>query len=135
MTYLLDTCVIIDLVKGDPGTIDAMKSKSPDQVNISAITEFELMYGLAQTSKLKSKSKSIVEAMLSEINILDFASKEAATAAEIRNHLRALGTPIGPYDFLIAATALANDLVLVTSNEKEFARVENLQIENWRQHS
>ncbi len=132
MTYLLDTCVIIDLVKGDPNTIEAMKSKSPDQVNISTITEFELRYGIGQASKLKSKSKSIVEAMLLEINILDFGSKEAAKAAEIRNHLRALGTPIGPYDFLIAATALANDLILVTSNEKEFTRVQYLKIQNWR---
>lgn len=132
MTYLLDTCVIIDLVKGDANTIEAMKSKSPDQVSISAISEFELRYGIEQTSKLKSKSKSIVEAILSEINILNFGSKEAAKAAEIRNRLRAQGTPIGPYDFLIAATALVNDLILVTSNEKEFTRIQELKIENWR---
>lgn len=132
MDYLLDTCVIIDLVKGDANTIEVMKSKSPDQVSISTITEFELRYGMEQASKLKSKSKSIVEAILSEINALDFGSKEAAKAAEIRNHLRALGTPIGPYDFLIAATALANDLILVTSNEKEFTRLQDLKIENWR---
>lgn len=132
MTYLLDTCVVIDLVKGDPNTIETMKSKSPDQVNISTITEFELRYGMALASKLKSKSKSIVEAMLSEINILNFEAKEAAKAAEIRNQLRTLGTPISPYDFLIAATSLANDLILVTSNEKEFTRIEELKIENWR---
>ncbi len=132
MIYLLDTCVIIDLIKGDANTIQAMKSKSPDQVAISSITEFELRYGMEQTSKLKNKSKGIVEAILSEINTLNFESKEAVKAAEIRNNLRALGTPIGPYDFLIAATALANDLILVTSNEKEFTRIQDLKIENWR---
>ena len=105
MTYLLDTCVIIDLIKGDAHTIKTLKSKSPDLVAISTITEFELRYGLEQSAKRKSKSQSIVEAILSEINILSFESKEAAKAAEIRNHLRALGTPIGPYDYLIAATA------------------------------
>jgi tRNA(fMet)-specific endonuclease VapC len=118
-------------VKGDANTIETLKSKSPDQVVISSITEFELRYGLEQSS-LKSKSRRIVEAMLSEITILHFESKEAVKAAEIRNHLRLLGTPIGPYDFLIAATALANDLILVTSNEKEFKRIKNLKIENWR---
>lgn len=132
MNYLLDTCVIIDLVKGDAGTIQVMKSKTPDQVAISTITEFELRYGMEQASKLKSKSKSIVESILSEINILNFGSKEATKAAEIRNYLRISGRPIGPYDFLIAATAQANDLILVTSNEKEFARVQELNIENWR---
>ncbi len=132
MNYLLDTCVIIDLVKGDTSTIQTMKSKSPDQVSISTISEFELRYGMEQAVKLKSKSKSIVEAILSEINILDFGSKEAEKAAAIRNQLRAPGTPIGPYDFLIVATALANDLILVTSNEKEFTRIQELKIENWR---
>lgn len=132
MAYLLDTCVIIDLIKGDSNTINAIKSKSPDQINISTITEFELRYGTEQASKLKSKSKNIVESLLSEITILDFGSKEAIEAAKIRNNLRALGTPIGPYDFLIAATALTYDLILVTSNEKEFTRVRELKIENWR---
>ena len=132
MAYLLDTCVIIDLIKGDSNTINAIKSKSPDQINISTITEFELRYGTEQASKLKSKSKNIVESLLSEITILDFGSKEAIVATKIRNNLRALGTPIGPYDFLIAATALTHDLILVTSNEKEFTRVGELKIENWR---
>lgn len=135
MSYLLDTCVIIDLVKGDTNTIQAMKSKSPYEVNLSTITEFELRYAMEQTSKLKSKSKSIVEAILSEINILNFESKDAKKAAEIRNQLRTLGTTIGPYDFLIAATALANNMMLVTSNEKEFTRIQELKIENWRSRS
>lgn len=132
MKYLLDTCVIIDLVKGDATTIKTMKSKSPDQVAISTITEFELRYGIEQSSKIKSKSKRTVEAMLSEISILNFESKEAVKAAEIRNYLRANGTPIGAYDVLIAATAIANSFVMVTSNIKEFNRIHDLTIENWR---
>jgi len=132
MIYLLDTCVIIDLVKGDIHTIQSLKSKSPNQLAISSVTEFELRYGIEQSAGHKSKSKHIVEAFLAEITILHFGSKEAIKAAEIRNHLRALGTPIGPYDFLIAATAMANELILVTSNEREFSRIQELKIENWR---
>ena len=130
MIYLLDTCVIIDLVKGDVNTIETMKSKSPNQVVIFTITEFELRCGIEQSSRNKSKSRRIVEPVLSEINTLSFESKEATKAAEIRSYLRSLGTLIGPYDFLIAATALTNDLILVTSNEKEFVRVTNLKTEN-----
>ncbi|MEM6830248.1 MAG: PIN domain-containing protein [Bacteroidota bacterium] len=133
MDYLLDTCVIIDFVKGNERTIHLMKSKSPKFISISSITAFELTYGLEQSSKVKSRSRVIVKALLSEINLLPFESNAAIQAAKIRNQLRIQGTPIGPYDVLIAATAIANDLTLVTSNEKEFKRVEQLKIENWRQ--
>ncbi|QSE96683.1 PIN domain-containing protein [Fulvivirga lutea] len=131
MVYLLDTCVIIDFIKGDANTISSIKSKSPVEVAISSITEFELRYGMEQSTN--TKSKKILNALLSEITILDFSSKEAEIAAQIRNQLRVLGTPIGPYDMLIAATSISNKLVLVTSNEKEFLRIDGLIIENWRQ--
>jgi len=132
MTYLLDTCVIIDLVKGDLNTLQTLKSLSPNQIFVSTVTEFELRYGLEKVSNRSNKSKGIVEGLLSEINKLNFEEKEAKVAAKIRNYLSGLGTPIGPYDVLIAATALANDLILVTSNENEFKRIQALKIENWR---
>ena len=50
---------------------------------------------------------------------------------EIRSQLSKLGTPIGAYDFQIASIALANNLILVTHNTREFQRVENLQLEDW----
>ena len=128
--YLLDTCVIIDLVKGDPNTILNFKSHAPNEINISAITELELRYGIEQATK--NKSKQIVQALLSEINILPFTSSEAQKAAIICNELRAKGTPIGAYDLLIGATALANDLIAVTANVKEFNRISLLKMENWR---
>ena len=43
------------------------------------------------------------------------------------------GQPIGAYDLLIAATALQHSLIMITSNQREFERVDNLQIENWRE--
>ncbi len=132
MVYLLDTCVIIDLIRGDESTVDIMKSTAPNQVSISSITEFELRYGLEKASNLKNRSRIIVEEILAEINTLNFNSNEAIVAAKVRNRLRQKGTPIGPYDVLISATALVNNLVLVTSNEKEFNRIEELEIENWR---
>jgi len=132
MVYLLDTCVIIDLIRGDESTVDIMKSTAPNQVAISSITEFELRYGLEKAANLKNRSRIIVEEILAEINTLNFTSNEAIVAAKVRNRLRQKGTPIGPYDVLISATALVNNLVLVTSNEKEFNRIEELEIQNWR---
>ncbi|HBH05675.1 MAG TPA: VapC toxin family PIN domain ribonuclease [Flavobacteriales bacterium] len=132
MTYLLDTCVIIDLLRGDANTIQIMKSKSPNLVALSSITEFELRYGLIKGKNLKRNSKIAVEAILQEVNLINFGSKEAYFAAQIRNNLTQKGIPIGPYDVLIAATAVANELILVTSNIKEFSRIEELTSENWR---
>ncbi|MEI6328866.1 MAG: hypothetical protein WCP16_06515 [Pseudanabaena sp. ELA645] len=51
---------------------------------------------------------------------------------QIRNFLKLAGTPIGAYDVLIAATALTHRLIIVTANVREFERIPNLQIQNWR---
>jgi tRNA(fMet)-specific endonuclease VapC len=132
MAFLLDTCVVIDLVRGNQDIIRKLKSKSPATVFISTITEFELRFGLVQNPRLKSRSKEVVQAFLSEANILPFRSDESQIAAKLRYELKLKGTPIGAYDVLIAAAALTNDFIFVTSNEKEFNRIEALKIENWR---
>ena len=65
------------------------------------------------------------------VNILPFGPKEAAHAADIRAGLERKGLPIGPYDILIAATALSNSSPLVTHNLKEFSKVDGLMVEDW----
>ncbi len=132
MAYLLDTCVIIDLVRGNQEVINHLKSNLPRDIYISTITELELRFGLAQSPNLMSRSKAVIQAFLSEVSILAFRSAESQIAANLRYELKIKGTPIGAYDILIAATALTYDLVLVTSNEKEFNRIVELKIENWR---
>ncbi len=78
------------------------------------------------------KIQPLIETFLNSITILTFGSKEAEQSAEIRSILKISGSPIGAYDVLIAATAITNNHIVVTSNVKEFQRVPNLQIENWR---
>jgi len=58
-------------------------------------------------------------------------AEDAREAGNIRAALFKLGTPIGPYDILIAAQARRRDAILVTSNEREFARVSGLKMEDW----
>ena len=65
------------------------------------------------------------------LEILEFDSLAAVEYGRIRTNLEKNGTPIGPMDLLIAANAIAENLVLVTNNEREFERVEGLKIENW----
>ncbi|MBV6645376.1 MAG: type II toxin-antitoxin system VapC family toxin [Cyclobacteriaceae bacterium] len=132
MDYLLDTCVVSDLVKGDRGTVSHFKSITPAQVGISSVTAYELRYGLLKNPQIRSSTKQAVLGFLIDVTILPFGDWEANTASEIRAGLEKSGTPIGAYDVLIAATALSRELILVTSNEREFTRVPELTIENWR---
>lgn len=132
MSYLLDTCVVSDFVKGEENTLKRLKSSSPGDVFISSITVMEVNYGLAVNPQRAVKIQALLETFLSSITILPFGSEAAEQAAQIRSILKTAGTPIGAYDVLIAATALTHNLIIVTSNIREFQRVPDLKIENWR---
>lgn len=132
MRYLLDTCVISDFIKGEAGTVARFKQTSPMDVAISAITVMELRYGLALNPQRTQKVEPAIVSIVSSATILPFSIGESEQAAQIRAALKAQGRPIGAYDVLIAATALQHNLVMVTANQREFERIPNLQIENWR---
>ncbi|MCC5634461.1 type II toxin-antitoxin system VapC family toxin [Nostoc sp. CHAB 5844] len=132
MGYLLDTCVISDCVKGEENTLKRLKLTSRAEIFVSSLIVMEVKYGLAINPQRAVKIQSIIETLLNSITILPFDSKEAEQAAQIRSLLKLAGLPIGAYDVLIAATAVINNHILVTSNVREFQRVPNLQIENWR---
>lgn len=130
--FLLDTCVISDFVKGHANTLKKLKSFSPSLISISAITFMEIEYGLRRIPTTRYKFDSILHELYECITIHGFDQPIANCAAAIRYELMSVGKPIGAYDFLIAATALAKKLTLVTSNTNEFVRVQNLHVENWR---
>ena len=132
MGYLLDTCVISDFVKGEENTLKRLKSTSPSDIFISSLTVMEVKYGLYINPERAIKIQSVIEIFLSSIVILPFGTEEAEQAAKVRSILKIAGTPIGSYDVLIAATALTNNHIIVTSNVREFQRVPSLKIENWR---
>ncbi|MFO5471017.1 type II toxin-antitoxin system VapC family toxin [Anabaena sp. AL09] len=132
MAYLLDTCVVSDFVKGEQNTLNQLKSISPTDLFISSLTVMEIKYGLAINPAKAIKIQPLIKTFLISITVLTFTSQEAEKAAEIRSILKIAGSPIGSYDVLIAATALSHNLMIVTSNVREFQRVPNLQIENWR---
>ncbi|MFA6037596.1 MAG: type II toxin-antitoxin system VapC family toxin [Legionellales bacterium] len=132
MKYLLDTCTVSDFVKGDSPTMSKLKNCSPVDLGLSVISLMEIQYGLAHNKDRAKKIKPVLDAFLSTIKILDFKQGDAQHAALLRAFLHQEGKPIGSYDLLIAACALHHDLILVTSNSKEFTRAPGLQCENWR---
>jgi tRNA(fMet)-specific endonuclease VapC len=90
----------------------------------------ELLYGAAKSWD-PARAKRAVERFLAPYTVLSFAAEAADHYADISVRLEALGTPIGPNDLVIAATARAQGLILVTHNTAEFARVPGLQLEDW----
>lgn len=128
--YLLDTNTLIYYFKGMGNVSQNFLSKSPQNISVPAIVLYELEVGIAKSDSPKKRIKQLHEIM-SLINIIPFGEKEAKVAANIRATLEKRGTPIGPYDILIAGTALTHQAILVSRNTTEFERVNKLQIENW----
>ncbi len=130
--YLLDTCTVRDFTKGESNTLTRLKRLPPSEIKVSAITTHELRYGLFRNPQMKRATREAVIGFLNDVETVSFTDNEAIIAARIRADLQKAGQPIGAYDLLTAATALANDLTLVTSNTREFVRISDLPIENWR---
>ena len=131
MIYLLDSNVCIDLMRGIPGVVSAFRQVSPDDCALSTIALFELRAG-AEKSANPERERGRVDLLASTLNVIPWDAAAARQAAEIRFHLERRGEKIGAYDTLIAGHAIALGLTLVTDNTSEFARVEGLAVENWR---
>ena len=130
MKYVLDTNTLIYFFKGLGNVSDRLLARPPNDIWIPAIVLFELEVGIGKSNRLKKRREQLNE-FLSLINIIPFGYEEAICASDIRIKLERKGIPIGPYDILIAASALAAKATLVTHNTKEFKRVGALKIEDW----
>ena len=128
--YLLDANILGDLARNPDGAAaHAMRKVAGEKIATSIIVCCEVEFGLAL--KRSQKLRNRMEAILGELEVLDFASPAHQHYGALRSRLRDSGKPISPNDLFIAAHALALDAVLVTDNEKEFSRVPGLKIENW----
>ncbi len=131
MKYLLDTNTCIRYLNGRSPEVFKRLNETPEaDVCVCSVVKFELRYG-ALRSKYVEKTLAQQEKFLSRYKSLPFDDAAHIHAAKIRADLARAGTPIGPYDLLIAAIALANDLIVITHNTDEFGRVAGLQLEDW----
>lgn len=129
---LLDSNTISYFFRGDPVVVPRLKALRPDEVAVPAVVEYELRYGLLRLPAAAARPRlEALDAFLAPLHIVPFDSACAACAARIRATLESLGTPLGPHDTLIAATALRNHVPLVTRNAREFSRVAGLDVQNW----
>ncbi|OGQ95852.1 MAG: hypothetical protein A2521_01725 [Deltaproteobacteria bacterium RIFOXYD12_FULL_57_12] len=131
MRYLLDTNICIYLIKNHPpAVLEKFRQHQPQDVAISSVTLFELEYGVEKSQQRQRAQKALAKFLL-PLNILDLDRTATAEAAIIRAQLERKGTPIGPYDILIAGQAKSRAMTLVTNNTKDFARIDDLPLENW----
>ena len=131
MNYLIDTNICIYVMKQHPlPVIQKFRQFQFGEMLVSSITVSELQYGVSK-SKHREKNQQRLDQFLRPLTISPYDEMAARMYGDIRAALQQKGTLIGPLDMLIAAHALALGVTLVTNNEKEFQRVDGLNIENW----
>jgi tRNA(fMet)-specific endonuclease VapC len=128
--YILDTNTLIYFFKGIGKVADNLLAVSPKDIGLPSVVLYELEYGIARSTSPKKRTKQLEE-LCAVVEVLNFGKEEATASAMIRAALEKKGTPIGPYDVMIAGTALSRQGILVTSNTKEFRRIPKLQIIDW----
>ncbi len=129
--YLLDTNICIYAMKDQyPKLTRKLLRTDPSKLFISSVTVSELYYGAAK-SKWGDKTRTLMHMFLASFTVLPFTGSDAIIAGDIRALLESEGTPIGPYDTMIAAQGLSNTLTVITHNTKEFKRVPGLSLKDW----
>ena len=129
--YLLDTNICIYAMKARyPLLTERLLTIHPDQIFVSSVTVGELEYGAAK-SRWGEQTRLRMQMFVSAFTVLPFGQSDAVVFGRIRAELAAMGTPIGPYDMMIAAQGVNRGLTVVTHNTAEFSRIPSLLLEDW----
>lgn len=128
--YLLDTNIASYVIKGNVPQVREHLVRVPiAEVGISVVTEAELRFGVERRTNA-ARLQLAVEEFFLRIEILPWHSPAARCYAKLRSILQDSGTPMGNMDMMIAAQALAEDMILV-SHDRVFQRVKHLKVEDW----
>ncbi|WP_457673327.1 type II toxin-antitoxin system tRNA(fMet)-specific endonuclease VapC [Thiolapillus sp.] len=130
LKYMLDTNIVIYVVKNRPESVREAFNQQAGRLCISTVTLGELYFGAEKSAK-PEQNLEVIEGFAARLEVLPFEAGDAAHFGQLRAELAIQGTPIGPYDAMIAGHARARGLVLVTNNLREFQRVPGLRLENW----
>lgn len=127
--YMLDTNTASWLLKAQTNVVARVKATAPEQLCLSAVTEGELLYGVARRPGAR-KLRAIVDELLLAIEVLSWTSATARRYGAVRAELERRGKPLGALDLMIAAHAIETDAILATS-DRAFGAVPALRIEDW----
>lgn len=130
----LDTNAVIAAINGRASRVRERLVQSlvdGEIVGLPAIVLYEIWYGIKKSARPRQNAGHLADFLALDIIAWPFEPDDAEEAGDIRATLERAGTPIGPYDILIAAQARRRNALLVTANEREFARVPGLKVEDW----
>jgi len=130
LKYLLDTNIVIDVLKRRPIQVQKTFNTNASRMAISSITLSELIYG-AEKSQNVDQNLEAIDEFISHLEVLPYDAKASQHYGQIKAGLEKKGEIIGENDIHIAAHAISQGLILVTNNLREFGRVPNLALENW----
>ncbi len=130
---MLDTNILSQLLRRRPDrrVVERLQSEPSERLFTSCICVMELRHGAVKLNDQGGLWHRIEHEILNGIETLPLGMKEAILAGDLLAHLHASGKIIDVEDVLIGATALRNDLTMVTNNVKHFARIPNLHVEDW----
>ncbi|MBD9442167.1 type II toxin-antitoxin system tRNA(fMet)-specific endonuclease VapC [Pseudomonas sp. PDM04] len=128
--FMLDTNICIYTIKNKPQAVRDAFNRHDGQMCMSAVTLMELVYG-AEKSATPERNLSVIEGLAARLEVLPFDNDAAAHTGMIRSELAKAGTPIGPYDGMIAGHARSRGFIVITNNLREFSRVPGLRAEDW----
>jgi len=131
--YLFDTDIITNILKKIPSPflIKQLTSIPKSQQFISTITVSEIVYGSMKSGRPDYHLKNLEEILIPAVNIAPFDTSAAYICGNLRARLEKQGEPLALADLEIAAIALARNFILVSGNQKHFARINELKLENW----
>ncbi len=130
LKYMLDTNICIFTIKNRPQQLREAFNRFHDKLCISSVSLMELIYG-AEKSAHPEKNLAVVEGFAARLKVLPYDEPAANQTGQLRAELARSGTPIGPYDQLLAGHARSHGLIMVTNNRREFDRVPGLRVEDW----
>jgi tRNA(fMet)-specific endonuclease VapC len=130
----LDTNIIIAVINQRAAAVRQRLMKTLHEgtiVGIPTVVLYELWYGIKKSTRAQPNTDALDNFLALDVTPWPFETEDAEEAGDVRAALERLGTPIGPYDVLIAAQARRRGAILVTANKNEFARVPGLQTQDW----
>jgi tRNA(fMet)-specific endonuclease VapC len=130
LKYMLDTNICIFTIKNKPQRVRDAFNRHHGQLCMSSVSLMELIYG-AEKSASPERNLAVVEGFAARLEVLSYDEIAATHTGQLRAELARNGTPIDPYDQLIAGHARSRGLIVVTNNRHEFDRVAGLRVEDW----
>ncbi len=131
MRYLLDSNACIRILNNSSrNLVERLRRHEPSEIGISTVVRAELIHGAHRSARMQ-ENLELLTRFFEPFASLPFDDESAEHYGAIRSQLERAGTPIGSNDLLIAATARAHGLILVSHNTREFLRVSGLKVEDW----